>query len=184
MILLLAVLAGLVAGIAGALLRKEPYRPPELRAPWLAILAFVPQLVAFYFPTTRAVLPDAWASAGLITSQILLLGFAWLNRHVSGMSLIIAGLVGNLLAIIANGGFMPISPQTAARLISSPLPETGSRLGYSKDILLTAEETRLAWLSDRYLLPEWFPYRSVISLGDILIAAGAFWLLARRRLQT
>jgi hypothetical protein len=34
-------------------------------------------------------------------------------------------------------------------------------------------------LADRFLLPDWFPYKVAFSLGDILIALGIFWLLAK-----
>ena len=35
------------------------------RFTWLAFVAFVPQLLAFYLPATRARIPDAWAAASL-----------------------------------------------------------------------------------------------------------------------
>jgi hypothetical protein len=37
----------------------------------------------------------------------------------------------------------------------------------------------LWWLSDRFLVPQWSPYRVTFSLGDIFISLGAFWLLWR-----
>jgi len=45
---------------------------------------------------------------------ILLLVFCWINRRVTGVWLLALGLTLNLLVIAANGGFMSISPQTAA----------------------------------------------------------------------
>ena len=47
-----------------------------------------------------------------------------------------------------------------------------------KSILLKPEDTRLEFLADRFLLPDMWGYRAAISLGDMFIAAGAFWLLA------
>lgn len=74
---------------------------------------------------------------------------------------------------------MPISPQTASRLVSQEFLKTvalGSRFGNGKDILLLQADTRLVWLSDRFLPPKGFPYQAAFSLGDIMIASGAFWL--------
>jgi hypothetical protein len=97
------------------------------------------------------------------------------------MPLLMAGLVLNLLVIAANGGWMPISPETASHLPGAGVLDAaslGTRFG-QKDILLSTEDTRLAILSDRFLLPGWFHYAVAFSLGDMLVAGGAFWLLAR-----
>ncbi|MDP3185338.1 MAG: DUF5317 domain-containing protein, partial [Anaerolineales bacterium] len=156
---------------------------PRISFIWLAFVAFVPQALAFYLPATRARIPDAWAAAILIASQVLLLLFAWANRKLAGMWLLIAGLALNLAVIAANGGLMPISPQTATRLVPVAVVQAiqpGQRLGFSKDILLLTEDTCLAWLSDRFLLPAWFFYQVAFSLGDIFIACGIFWLLMRQ----
>ena len=72
---------------------------------------------------------------------------------------------------------MPISPENVSRLVPDAIPgswQIGSRLGTGKDIVLAVDQTRLWWLSDRFLLP--LPGRDVaFSLGDVLIAAGAFY---------
>ena len=52
----------------------------------------------------------------------------------------------------------------------------GSRLGTGKDIVLAVDQTRLWWLSDRFLLPLPGGYVA-FSLGDVLIAVGAFFVL-------
>ncbi len=78
---------------------------------------------------------------------------------------------------------MPISPHTASQLTSpevvASIPQ-GSRLGSSKDVLLDPAQTHLEWLSDRFVSPSGLPYRAAFSLGDIIIAAGAFWLIVRQ----
>lgn len=180
MVLTLAVAVGLAAGLGWARWRNQTYRPPELRHLWLVFAAFLPQFVVLHLPFARQSSPDWLVAVLLIVSQVVLLIFVWLNRVVAGALLLLCGVFCNLAVMTANGGFMPISPQTASRLVSEDKLEDvdiGSRFG-SKDILLPPRETRLQWLADRFLPPYWFPYQVAFSLGDVFIALGVFWLLA------
>jgi len=179
-ILLLALGIGLVVGLGWAKWLGNPYRPPELKYSWLAFVAFLPQFFSIYFERTTVLFPDWVIAFAIVISQGLLFLFAWLNRHIPGMPILIIGLVLNLTVMIANGGFMPINPNTAERLVDPERMasfELGSRIGY-KDILLPSDETRLELLADRFLPPRGFPYQVAYSLGDVFIALGAFWILA------
>jgi hypothetical protein len=178
-VLLLAVLAGTLAGGARAWCQGSTLSPPALRRVWLVALAFLPQWFAFNLAAGQDLVPDRLAALILVISQLLLLVFAWFNRDRPGFGALTVGLGLNLLVISLNGGFMPIAPETLKQLFAT-LPsgwELGGRLGASKNILLPAAATHLVWLSDRLLLPPWFPHRVAVSLGDAFIAAGAFWVL-------
>jgi len=180
-ILLISVLAGIIVGLLNARIKKQAYQAPDLRLTWLAVVAFAPQFIAFYLPATRDLIPDSLAAICLVTSQILLLIFAYLNRKLIGMWVLLSGLLLNLVVISLNGGFMPISPETALNLVPAPVVRSmplEQRFGKSKDILLLPEETHLEWLADRYLLPKWFSVQVAYSAGDILLAFGAYWMLA------
>lgn len=180
LVLLLAIVTGLAAGLLRARLNKSKLNIPNVRLVWLVLVAFLPQLFAFQMHATSLAIPAGLAAASLVSSQLLLLIFAWTNRKLPGGWLLASGLILNLSVILLNGGLMPISPQTVARLVpAAPAGtwHTGSRLGSSKDILLLEGETRLAWLSDRFVPPDWFPIQAAFSLGDFLIAAGVFWML-------
>lgn len=183
MILLIAILAGIIAGLLNAYSKNQAFQTPDLQGLWLAFLAFTPQFFAFYLPGTRERMPDSLAAICLVTSQILLLAFAYLNRKLTGMWMLTGGLVLNFAVISLNGGFMPISPATASHLVPATVVQSiplGSRFGTGKDILLLPETTRLEWLADRLLLPNWFMSQVAFSIGDILLAAGVFRMLAHQ----
>lgn len=176
MILLYAVLVGLLAGLLRAWAKKRPLRIPDLRLTWLAFLVFLPQFFTFYFPLTRKSIPDRWASIALAVSQLFFLLFIWVNRRQPGFWILGFGLLLNLAVILPNGGWMPITPQIVSRIYpDSPASswKIGERLGTSKDKVLRPIDIRLEWLSDRFVFPA--GNQAAFSLGDVLIAAGAFW---------
>ncbi len=181
MILGAAVIAGILSGFLVARWKKETWQPPALRHAWLVVVFFLPQLLAFYLPATRNLFPAPLAAASLVISQLGLLIFCILNWRLAGMLILAIGLLLNLAVILANGGLMPISPDTVARLVSPEVfarLQVGERLGASKDILLAPESILFPWLADRFAPPDWIPYRFAFSIGDILIGLGAFILLA------
>ena len=180
MILLAALAAGLVTGLALARWRGIPYQAPDLKHLWLVFVAFLPQYIVFYLFGDR----QNVSALLLPLSQALLLIFVWLNRQLPGMMILLLGTALNFTVIAANRGFMPISPQTASHLVPQAVLENiqpGERFG-TKDILLPTEDTRFEWLADRFLPPAWSAYQVAFSFGDVLIAFGVFLLLARQGL--
>jgi len=178
MILLLAIVAGVVAGLVRAWRGGHRLRLPDLRLEWLVPIAFLPQLLAFHLPVTRELIGDHLAAAALVSSQALLLVFAWSNRKQPGFWALGIGLMLNLTVIGFNGGLMPVSPETLTKIFPDrPLEawQVGMRLGWN--VILPVADMRLRWLSDYILPPAWFPIRKALSVGDILIASGAFWFL-------
>jgi hypothetical protein len=74
---------------------------------------------------------------------------------------------------------MPLTPENAQHLLPAGSTMTltlGERVGISKDILLEKSATRLWFLGDIFLLPEWFNFPMAFSPGDVLLSLGAFWL--------
>ncbi|MBI5962283.1 MAG: DUF5317 domain-containing protein [Chloroflexi bacterium] len=181
MILLLSVVSGSLAGLGVARSKGHVWHPPVFSSVWLVFLGFLPQWLAFYLPSTRRLLTDSQASACLVVSQILLLGFALANLRLSGMIFLTFGLGCNLAVILANGGFMPLTVEAATSLVSQTTMNSlsiGERISSaSKDILLSGSQIFLPWLADRFVPPHFMPYRFAFSLGDIFISVGAFWML-------
>lgn len=180
MVLLTAVAVGFVLTLLRAKLTRRQLRPIHIKVPWLVFLAVIPQLLVFQIPALGRHIPDALASVVLVSSQVLLVGFALVNFSQPGVWALGIGLAANLLAIVSNGGWMPISPETV-RLILPSLPNdfplANRRLGLSKDWIIPTDEMNLAWLSDRFTLPGWVPYQVAFSFGDVIISIGAILLL-------
>lgn len=180
MALLTSVLLGLFTSFLRVIVRRHLLTIPNFRLSFLVPAAVIPQLLAFHLPATNSIFSDEAAALILLISQSMLLVFAWINRRQAGFCLLGLGLMLNLLVIIANGGWMPISPETIRAIAPNSMTESwqlGQRLGSSKDIVLPTSQIRLYWLTDRLLLSKRSPYQVAFSFGDVVIALGAFWTL-------
>jgi hypothetical protein len=129
---------------------------------WLAIAGLAAQVVLFSEPVGALV-----GQAGpimYIASSLLVLAVVLRNRRLAGLKLVAAGAISNLVAIVANGGYMPADPGALA--LAGMDPATG----YSNSIV--TNRPLLAPLTDIFALPEWMPLANVFSIGDVLIGAG------------
>ena len=131
-----------------------------------AIVIFVPGQTVFQI-------------AILILSQVALVFLFLLNYHVSGAKLFALGIFLNTTVMVANGGWMPVTPETAQFVHPDRTIELQAKPSNSKNIILPRSETNLWVLSDiiRVTLP-W--RRNAVSIGDLLliIGAGQFIFLA------
>lgn len=177
MILLAAVLVSVVIALLRGGRLENLARLP-LRWGGLIILAFLAQTYFIYgSPASARSGGSGVQEAVLIGSALLVLLVIWLNRRLPGIAVIGLGLLLNVAVMVANGGLMPITPQAIQAVGHEgrvTATEPGAKLGYSKDVVLSRAETRLWLLSDIFVLPRPFPIPSVFSLGDMLIAIGAF----------
>ncbi len=134
-------------------------------------MALLAQLIVIYV---------GFGEAGLVrrlvfpASYLLLAAFVILNRRRIGLLVIGAGMLMNFLAIVSNGGLMPISPATMENAgFHDELAELelGDAVPQTKNVLLAEGDTNLRWLSDRFTFDSRSPF-PVFSIGDLIIAAG------------
>ena len=107
----------------------------------------------------------------LISSQVALAGFAFLNWHVPGAKVFALGVGLNISVMIANGGWMPVTQETYQFVHPGRTAALYSRPPSSKNIILPRSETNLWVLSDIIRLPL-LRFRTAISLGDVLLIFG------------
>jgi hypothetical protein len=180
MILTLAVLVGFAASFfrhRGQTVSQLASIP--LRSAWLALLAVglqIPLLRAPFGPPEQVGVQQVL----FLLSHLLLLAFVWRNRHLPGIWIAGLGVLCNLLVILANGGFMPVTPETLVKINPGSSPNewpTGFHYGFSKDLILLRGDTILWILSDMLVVPPPFPWPTAFSVGDLLIAVGIVVLL-------
>lgn len=110
----------------------------------------------------------------------LLVLLAVVNRHLPGSSFLIAGTLANAVVIMANGGRMPVSERAihvAAHAAEKVTALSVLRTENSLTHQLLGPETRFPWLADIIPLPRPFPFPSVASVGDFVLAFGLMWLV-------
>ena len=151
--------SSVVLGVAGGLLFGGKWRRiGALRIRWWPVLA-----AAATLRVAGVLLPlDLVAYLGGVLAVAVV---ALRNAALPGGALIAIGSLLNALVFIVNGG-MPYDPAAAEAAMIRPL--LNDRLHFE-----ASADTRLAFLSDVIYLPI---FRNVYSVGDVVIAAGGFWL--------
>ena len=144
----------------------------RLRLVWVVLPAALLQLLVVTDPW------GIWREPGiagllLMISYAPFVAFVATNLRVPGLAIAGVGLALNLLVMLANGGLMPVAPESQ---LAAGHPEgreisVGARTSAGKGIILPASQTRLALLSDTIVLPR-FPRPMIVSLGDLVMVFG------------
>jgi hypothetical protein len=165
---LLIALAIVVGLLRGGSLRNFAALP--LRWVPLIIASFVLQLFLFTPFLHRPLIGVAVEPLYLLSMAMATVWVA-VNWRIPGMPLIGLGLLMNFVAIAANGGHMPVSPESAryAGKIGNFAP--GSAIS-NNSVLAAPEQARLWILTDIIPLPKEFPLANVFSIGDVLLVIG------------
>lgn len=154
----------------GWLLGGRLERLADIRFRWapLAVGGLLAQVVLFAGPVAERV--GDLGPPLYVGSTVAVLAAVVRNARISGLPLVIAGAVSNLLAIGANGGVMPASPDAVAAL---GMEASG---GFSNSVVLA--DPALRPLTDIFALPAWVPFANVFSIGDVLIGVGVATAIA------
>ena len=161
--------------LLGWLLGGQPERLLQLhwRAAGWVLAIFAAQWLLIHLAGSS---PTLELGALFLAGQAATIGWLGLNRTLPGMKVVLTGALLNGVVMLANGGFMPISPAYLAAMgLDRLTPLLNQRLPNSKDVLLLPEQIHLAWLGD--CLPLAWPTANVYSPGDLLIAGGLLILL-------
>jgi hypothetical protein len=160
--ILYAVIAGLVIGLVSG---GSIARLGELKLAWapVIVLGMAAQVLLFSTPIGDAIGPAA--PAAYVASNLAVLAAVWRNIALPGLPLVLLGGASNLIAIGANGGFMPVSAEALVAIGRAPRDEyTNNRV---------ADGVLFAPLTDLFAMPAWVPMANIFSIGDVLIGVGA-----------
>jgi Family of unknown function (DUF5317) len=160
--ILYAVVAGLLVGLISG---GSPSRLGDLRIAWAPLIAIglAVQVLLFSSPVGDALGPAA--PAVYVASNALVLVAVARNLAIPGLALVLLGGISNLVAIVANGGYMPVSHDALVAI------GRGAREGYTNNV--QSAEVVLAPLTDLFAMPAWVPMANIFSVGDVLIGIGA-----------
>jgi Na+/melibiose symporter-like transporter len=161
-------LPSLILGVVLALLlggRPSRLLQLELRRTWAVPGSLAIQL-ALGSPLGMEIPPE-FTSLCHVASYGLLFFFAAANAKTLALLPLFAGMALNGVAILANGGKMPVSLDAAHAAKIHPGLHSNVRLGGD----------HFTFLGDVFALPSGFPLANVFSVGDILIAMGMVALI-------
>lgn len=149
--------------LAGYLLGGRLERLTTVRIRWapVALLGLAFQVALFSDPLATSI-GDAGPPV-YVASSVAVLAAVLRNLDIPGLAIVAVGAASNLVAIVANGGYMPASPEAVAAI-------GGIAPGYSNSAVVG--DPVLAPLTDIFALPAWVPFSNVFSVGDVLIGLG------------
>jgi hypothetical protein len=178
-LLLYSIAAGL---LMGRLLGGRVRNLEHVRFRWwqLAIAGLAVQLLLFADPIQERV--GAEGPVIYVASTLAVLAALLRNLRLPGLAIIAVGAVLNLAPILANGGYMPSSPDVWRELTGvAAVP-----VAFYSNVTLIGPDTLFPFLGDIFAFPRPLPMATAFSLGDAVIALGAvvFLVTAMRTLPS
>jgi hypothetical protein len=167
MFILYAVVIGLAVGLLGG---GKLAAIADIRFRWapLVMVGFLAQVLLFSDAVAARV--GDLGPVLYVASTLLVVVAVVRNLAIPGLPLVALGAASNLVAIVANGGFMPASPAALAAL-GKDVPTI-----YSNSAVVA--QPALFALTDVFALPMWLPFHNIFSVGDVILAVGVAFVIA------
>ncbi|MDQ6712219.1 MAG: DUF5317 domain-containing protein [Candidatus Dormibacteraeota bacterium] len=177
MFLFFAVIAA--ALIIAVVIGGDVRRLSQLRIRHIELLlaAFATKVAVALLGTAHSEIAVTAARPLNVIGAVLLLAVVWFNRRIPGALIFGAGLTLNLVVILAFGGRMPVLlPRDA-----DPNSPTLALLRGGLDPLHVALQhpQGLWFIGDVFSIPSIGGHSSLVSIGDLLMAAGIAWLIVQ-----
>ncbi len=139
---------------------------------WLILLGFVIQIAIFNEKFAQSEL-NYLTPVLYILSLIVLLIFLLTNfKEYNGIKVTTAGFILNIMVILANKGYMPQSLKQLAISGQTEKIKLLMKYGHFYNATVMSAKTRLNLLGDRILLSMFGKFKTVYSIGDIIIMIG------------
>jgi hypothetical protein len=143
----------------------------------LLLAAFAVKVSVAILGTTHSLVAVTVARPLNVVGALLLLAVVWFNRRIPGALLFGAGLTLNLVVIVAFGGRMPVLLPHDVDPNSPVLALL--RGGLDPLHIALAHPQGLWFIGDIFAIPGLGGHSSLVSIGDLLMAAGVAWLIIR-----
>jgi len=172
----------ILTSVIGALWVGSTAGLQRTRIQWwpLAVGSIAVQLVLYHPPVDHQPWALVWGPWIWVASLIGLLAVCirngLFNEPASGpFRLAALGIGLNIFVVVANGGFMPQSPEVRLAVRGVPLIATGAA-PQLRNVAPMGPETRFAVLGDVIPQPRWIPTANIVSIGDLLLSVAlALW---------
>lgn len=177
MFLFFAVIAG--ALVIAVLVGGDVRRLAQLRVNHLELLfaAFACKVAIAIIGTAHTNLAITLGRPINVIGAALLLAVVWFNRRLPGAYIFGAGLASNLIVILSFGGRMSVLLPSGFDPTSPALPLL--RTGLDPLHILLQHPQGLWFMGDIFTIPSLYGHSSLVSIGDLLMAAGVAWLIIR-----
>jgi hypothetical protein len=165
--------------VVAVLIGGDVRRLSQLRIRHIELLlaAFAAKVAVALLGTAHSQIAITAARPLNVVGAVLLLAVVWFNRRIPGALIFAAGLSLNLIVIIAFGGRMPVLLPRDADPNSAVLALL--RGGLDPLHVALGQPQGLWFLGDILTIPSIGGHSSLVSVGDLLMAAGVAWLIIR-----